>query len=42
MEGNHGFNWLYNPENPKDETESLSGLKYVHIYPSCENIHIHW
>lgn len=43
MEGNHVFSWLYNPDSPKDdETESLSGLKYMHEFPSHEDICIHW
>ena len=40
MEGNNGFSWLGNPDSPKDETERLSGLRYVHNCPLHEDIYI--
>ena len=40
-EGNHGFSWLCNLHCPQDETEIISGLKYMHKCPSHEDIHVH-
>lgn len=38
MEGYRGFSLLWNPDSPKDDTESISGIEYVHRCPSCEDI----